>query len=867
MYRNGAKVTLYESEPTFGGHTLTDDTSGFPVDLGFQVFNLTTYPHMVGFLETLGVDTEPSDMSFSLSIDGGKLEWASHGLSTVFAQKTNIISPSFLSMIRDVLRFGKEAPRVLDPGSSSKYAKVTLGEYLITHKYSKPFIDKYVLPMCAAVWSVPSSQVLTFPVTMLVRFWVNHHLLDLVQRPLWRVVKGRSREYVKKVIAELPDARADTPVRAVRSSTEPSSGATVVTVEARDGNADYDAIVLATHADVSLKLLGTDGDPDLCSVLKGVPYNDNDVWLHADPTLMPRDRSCWASWNCIGDSRPDARDRPVCVSYWVNRLQTLPKEAPDLFVTLNPIHPPASDKMLRRLTLGHPVFGEASVAAQSKLNSVQGRGGVYLAGAWCGYGFHEDGIKSAVDVVTEHFGVKLPWIPRTTSPKVSWLDAVARSIFDKFARTAIVRGRLRLILPTGEEMSYGTPAPAPHASIDGWRDRPPLDVTLRILDMAFFRKVITRHDTGLGESYMDGDYEVVQGLGGCGGDLGSLIAVATANAHDIEGSRGLLGLFNKLGERALALAHRTRSNTAAGSRRNIEEHYDAGNEMYRLFLDESMTYSCGIWDNGKANSLYQSQMNKIDALISKADITADHHLLEIGCGWGAFAIRCAQKTGCRVTGLTLSKEQLAEATARVKAAGLQDKITLLYCDYRDTPDLGAYDRVVSCEMIEAVGHEHLNAYFMTIGAALKQGGRAVIQVIAEPDERYEAYCASSDFIREHIFPGGHLPSVGACVEAAKGTGLAVHGCDDIGPDYAVTLRAWRKAWEEKKDDALALGYSERFWKKYQFYFAYCEAAFDARYIHTFQMTWVKDKPSTLTEADVQRARKLRLIIVVYMYEM
>ena len=169
--------------------------------------------------------------------------------------------------------------------------------------------------------------------------------------------------------------------------------------------------------------------------------------------------------------------------------------------------------------------------------------------------------------------------------------------------------------------------------------------------------------------------------------------------------------------------------------------------------------------------LQHSQLNKIDALIAKAGITAEHHVLEVGCGWGSFAIRAAASTGCRVTGLTLSKEQLAEATARVKAAGLGDRVTLLFCDYRDCPGAGSYDRVVSCEMIEAVGQEHLVAYFRTLGSMLRPGGTAVLQVIAEPDERYESYCASSDFIREHIFPGGHLPSMGAMVEAARGTGL------------------------------------------------------------------------------------------------
>jgi cyclopropane fatty-acyl-phospholipid synthase-like methyltransferase len=542
----------------------------------------------------------------------------------------------------------------------------------------------------------------------------------------------------------------------------------------------------------------------------------------------------------------------------------------DYFVTLNPVHAPQPTTVLRKMVLSHPIFGEASTEAQRRIASLQGRHGVYLCGAWCGYGFHEDGIRSAVAVL-EAMQCPLPWTPSPVcSPKIGVIDTIAIKLFDKFARKAVAVGRLRLILPNGEELVYGTPAPPTGGEAEAWRDRPPLNATVRIYDVSFFRKIITRHDTGLGESYMDGDFEVIEGLSGSG-DLGSLMAVITANAHSLEANRGIMGVFNMIGDTLLTWAHARRSNTAAGSRRNIEEHYDAGNLMYKAFLDETMTYSCGIWRNdagGGGNrgectdtkvvpSLQEAQLNKLDALIRKADIREGHKVLEIGCGWGSFAMRAASTTGCHVVGLTLSREQLAEATQRVKDAGLEDKVTLLYCDYRDTPDLGSYDRVVSCEMIEAVGHEHLPAYFATIGAALKPGGKCAIQVIAAPDYRYDEYCGSSDFIREHIFPGGHLPSMGACVEAARGTGLSVHGSDDIGEDYAVTLRKWRQAWEAKKDYIISkLGYSERFWKKYRFYFVYCEAGFDAKYIHTFQVTWIKDGEFTLSDAQLQEALEL-----------
>ncbi|GBF87498.1 cyclopropane fatty acid synthase [Raphidocelis subcapitata] len=831
LHRAGHHVTLYEAEERCGGHTLTADAAGVPVDLGFQVYNLTTYPHLVGFLEALGVDTEPSDMSFSLSIDDGRLEWASVGdLDTVFAQRSNALSPTFLRMVYDVVRFGKEAPKVLEPSSAASYRDVALGAYLDSNGYSQAFRRHYLLPMCAAVWSVPNAQVLEFPIQMLVRFWVNHHLLDLTQRPKWRVVKGRSQAYVRAVTAEIPEVLTSTPIASLERL---ASGGVRVTPAAASGAParDYDAALLAVHSDTALKILGEGATGAEREVLGAIPYSNNDVYLHTDESLMPRLKKAWSSWNFLGTSG-DGEGGAVCVTYWLNRLQNLPPSAPQLFVTLNPLHPPAAAKTLRRLDLAHPAFSFASYRAQERVASLQGAGGVYFAGAWCGFGFHEDGIKAGIEAATL-LGAKVPWTPISTSPKVSFSEAFFLGIFDKFARATIRFGRLRMILPNGEERLYGNgqdiEAPVPKGQ--EWRGLPRRAATMRVLSMAAFKKIVFKHDVGMGEAYMDGDYVV--------DDLGALLALVVANARALNEQRGLLGAFSWIGDRLLHWAHLQRSNTIEGSRRNIEEHYDAGNAMYSLFLDPTMTYSCGI-HTGPGESLEQAQYNKIDAIIDAAGIGPGDSVLEIGCGWGAFAIRAVQRTGCRITGLTLSKEQLAEAAKRVEAAGLGDRITLLLCDYRDCPGAGTYDRVVSVEMIEAVGHEHLRSYFAQIGRMLKPGGRAVIQVIAQPDERYESYCRSSDFIREHIFPGGHLPSMGAMVEAARGTGLGVVRVRDIGPDYAITLRAWREAWEREREAALSLGYSQRFWLKYQFYFAYCEAAFDAKYIHDYHVTWVKD---------------------------
>ncbi|GFH08373.1 amino_oxidase domain-containing protein, partial [Haematococcus lacustris] len=624
--------------------------------------------------------------SFALSIDNGKLEWGSDSLDTIFAQRKNLASPSFLAMVSDVIRFGKEAPKVL---SHDKYRDMTLGSFLHQERYSKGFIENYVLPMSAAVWSVPNAQVMEFPVQMLIRFWVNHHLLDLFQRPLWRVVRGRSQEYVKRVLAELPDVRTSTGVQsAVRAA--PGAPGPAVRLTTESGEVlGFDAVVFATHSDITLRILGQDADASERDVLGAIPYNDNDVYLH---TGKQSNSLIFKSWE-----------------------------------------------------------------AQGRVQGLQGQRATYFAGAWCGYGFHEDGIKAAVAAV-KVMGCRIPWELRPTCPKVTLVEGWYQGLFDRFAKAVVKTGYLRLILPNGSELSYGDKDYV-HKVKAGqeWRGLPEARATLRVYNMDFFRKIVMRHDTGLGEAYMDKDFEA--------GNLGGFMAVILANAHSTEASRSSLGWLNWVGDRMLYLAHLMRPNTIEGSRRNIGEHYDAGNDMYRLFLDESMMYSCAMHAEG--DSLYEAQMRKLDAIIDAAGITAGQRVLEVGCGWGAFAIRAVQRTGCHVTGLTLSKEQLVEAEARVKAAGLQDSISLRFCDYRDCPGAGSFDRVVSIEMIEAVGHANLGTYFRQLSCMLKPGGVCVLQAICCPDERYTAYCRCSDFIREHIFPGGHLPCIAACVEAAQ----------------------------------------------------------------------------------------------------
>jgi len=887
LHSAGHEVTVYEKESKLGGHTLTDNSAGVPVDLGFQVFNLTTYPHLVGMLEALRVDSEPSDMSFGLSVDGGALEWGS-GRGTpgmlgtfrsIFAQRSNLCSASFWRMLLEVVRFGRYAPEVIDPKTASQWQGRTLGDYLSSKGYSEYFIHCYVEPMCAAIWSAPRGAMLDSPVQPLVRFWLNHHLLDIfTTRPTWRAVVGRSQAYVAAIQQRLGPKRfmLGQPVTSV---TRQSNGGVSVESKAASGYTQverYDHVLLACHTDTSLKVLGNSATAEEKSILEAIPYSSSDIYLHADEKLMPIRRDAWASWNvlqgAVGSANGSKEADPVCVSYWVNSLQRCPEDTKDIFVTLNPPSPPEASKTFLKLNLAHPQYGKESEEAQEKVSQQTGHGGVWLLGAWTSSGFHEDGLRSAVEVCKK-LGVPLPWQPIATSPKMgSIMERLSFEAFKRMVQRAMVVGKLRVILPDGTEFE----AQGSQQIGDEYHFGPPganqTEATMRVLNWRFFLRLLRSQDIGLGEAYIDGDFEVR----GEGTGVTDFMRILCRNAPHIHASQtpAVLGFIGSAAQSAFGvvhkLAHARRANTMEGSKNNISYHYDEGNDFFDLFLDRSLMYSCGVHrKQGTLSnavdysvSLEDSQDYKVDLVLQRAGVSKGKHILEIGCGWGYCALRAVQKYGCEWTGITLSMEQLREATRRVAEAGLSDKISFFYWDYRQAHELptrpaAGFDAVVSIEMLEAVGHENLPDYFAALRRALKPGAPAAVQVITIPDERYEGYCNSSDFIREHIFPGGHLPSLGAMQEAAQsalgGAGTTLASCDNIGPDYAVTLRRWRERLEEKRDVAVQRGYVDKLVRKYIFYFSYCEAAFETRYLHDYVLRW--ETPGvTVAQPSAEKAR-------------
>jgi predicted NAD/FAD-binding protein len=392
-------ITLYEKEPRIGGHTRTlevdYDGTKIPVDTGFIVCNDRNYPHLLGLFKQLGVAIEKSDMSFGISIDGGKLEWSAQSLLSVFGQRSNFVSPSFYKMLLDMRCFFKKAPQVLQ-----ETATITLGQLLDRLKLGREFREHFLLPMGGAIWSCPTATMLEFPAQTFVQFFQNHGLLTVTDQPQWYTVTGGSREYVKKLTAPFKDKIREncgvTNLRRVANGVE--------VTDAKGGVATYDNVILACHADEALAML-KDADETERRLLGSFTYQPNQVVVHRDSSQMPKRRNCWASWIYLRDMAKKEND--IAVTYWMNNLQNIDKKHP-LFVTLNPITPPKPELVFNTHTFSHPVFTKEAVAAQGSMPLIQGKGGVWYCGAYQRYGFHEDGLMSAVSVATK-LGATVPW--------------------------------------------------------------------------------------------------------------------------------------------------------------------------------------------------------------------------------------------------------------------------------------------------------------------------------------------------------------------------------------------------------------------------------------------------------------------------
>ena len=414
--KDSADVTVYEKRSRLGGHACTVDIdydgTSLAVDAGFIVCNNINYPNLLKLFDTIGVGLIDSDMSFAVSNPNG-LEWSSDPRGWL-AWKRNAISPRFLSMVGQMMRFNKLGRHAHATGT---LPDISLGAWLDLHNFPESFRRDYLLPMGAAIWSSPEDEMLNYPVTSFISFFDNHHLMH-TDRPTWRTLKGGSRTYVDRLDAILGDRiKASVSIASVAPG---SDGRPLILFD--DGTVEsFDSVIMASHSDQSHALLDETYTAQRIA-LSHCRYGSNKVFVHRDPDLMPRRKAAWASWNVMRDQTEDR----VCVSYWMNRLQKLPDEKP-VFVTLNPATPPKEDLTFLQVDFDHPLFNGEAQRGRTLVNSLQGENGIWFAGAWLGDGFHESGLKSGL-AVARALGGQVPWdmvdVPELRPAETSQLAAL-----------------------------------------------------------------------------------------------------------------------------------------------------------------------------------------------------------------------------------------------------------------------------------------------------------------------------------------------------------------------------------------------------------------------------------------------------------
>ncbi|VAH38546.1 unnamed protein product [Triticum turgidum subsp. durum] len=466
--------------------------------------------------------------------------------------------------------------------------------------------------------------------------------------------------------------------------------------------------------------------------------------------------------------------------------------------------------------------------AYLQLDQIQGKRGIWFCGTYQGHGFYEDGLKSGKAAAQDLLGKKCELLLNPKKMIPSWTEAVARFLVARFFNQYISIGNLILVEERGSVFTFGKAC-----------DKCRVKSVIQVHDPLFYWKVAIEGGMGLAEAYIDGCFSVLDKTEG----LLNLILILIANRDERRNRRiarkGFwLSPVYVLAQLAYAkhfLRHTSMKNTATQTRRNISQHYDLSNDFFSLFLDKSMTYSCAVFKDNE--SLEAAQQHKLSLLINKAKVKRGHHVLDIGSGWGSLAMEAVKQTGCKYTGVTLSAEQHKYAERKVREAGLEDRINFLLCDYRKIPPF-KYDAIISCGMIEHVGHEYMDEFFACCESYLAEDGILVLQFISVPEERYEQYRKRPDFIKEYIFPGGCIPSLARIMSAmTTSSRFCIEHVENIGPNYYTTLMHWRDNFMANKDEVLAQGFDERFLRIWEYYLIFSAAGFKSRALGDYQVVF------------------------------
>ncbi|GFP83398.1 probable fatty acid methyltransferase [Phtheirospermum japonicum] len=628
---DGMEVVVYEKGGTFGGDAKTVTTDHDTVlDIGFMVFSQVTYPGMMELLENIGVDMEISDMSFSVSlVEGQGCEWGTrNGLSSLFAQKKNILYPSFWKMIREIVKFKDEASIYLEELESNPdiNRNETLGHFVRSRGYSELFQKAFLL--LAHPHSTP---------------------------------RCRSQNYVDKIKKELESRGCQ-----MRTNSEITSVLTddegCVKVICKDGLKEvYDGCIIATRAPDALIMLGKEATYDESRILGAFQYVHSEIVLHRDTTLMPKNRATWSSRNFC----ESIGEKPY-ITYWLNNIQKISENGLPFLLTVNP--PQTPENTLFKWPISHPIPSIASYKASSELKLIQGKRRLWFCGAYEGYGFPEDRVKAGI--LTANSMLRKSCIVRNNlrHMALSLPETGARLLVTRLLERFIATGTVTLLEDGGTIFRF-----------EGTKKKSNLKVTLRVHSPRFYWKVASEAELGFADAYINGDVSFVDKDEGLLNFFLISITNTELNSYTSKSNKKSKGWWTPLLYTSIIasakyfLKHVLRKNTLTRVRRNISEHYDLSNELFSLFLDETMTYSCAIFQN-PAEDLKSAQMRKINRLIEKARINKEHHILEIGCGWGSLAFEVIKRTGCKYTGITLSEKQLQYVESKVKEAGLQNLV-------------------------------------------------------------------------------------------------------------------------------------------------------------------------------------------------
>ncbi|CAM6098527.1 unnamed protein product [Calypogeia fissa] len=844
LARAGVEVVLYEKEKYVGGHAypLRCSHDGSELDVGFVPFNQASYSDLVPLFDEVGVEVESCDMSVGVSItENKKFEWSSAGFRGLFAQKRNMLNPYFWNMIREILKFNTDVQRYLqkvESNDSSINLDETLGKFLESYGYSKKFKEDYLFPICVSIWSCPSDLLFGLSAASVLTFLSDHKLLQLLPgRSQYLSMRGGPQTYVEKVMEDLKTAGTKIKTSALVTQITILERGRVQLEDDKGGLDVFDECIVAANAPDALQMRGEDATLSEKNFLGAVKYLNCDIYMHRDTAFMPKNKAVWSALNVQDDACGGS-----FATYWLNPVQNMGHTGLPFLMTLNPATAPQHVEKHWRTRQPLPTVEAMNHAKQ--FGSFQGRHGVWYCGSYRGFGSGLPGasLKYGLETATQLLGQKLHGLGSAKRIVPSWLEFAAKRTVIAVLKNFVCTGSLRLIEAGGSILEF---------TGDGKGCN--LKFVLQINNPAFYWKIATKADLGLAHAYIDGDFSFP---GGKKRNLCKFFEFIIANVElakartesqksFFQGWWNPLFVTATLGTAVSYCLHLLRDNSITNSRRNISDHYDMSNEMFSLFMDETMTYSCGIF-KGPNDTLKDAQLRKLHLLIDKARVKPNHEVLEIGFGWGSMAIELVRRTGCRYTGISLSVEQLKYAQNLVKDAGLEDRITFQVCDYRVLPGHHKFDRIIACEMIEHLGHNYQKVFFDRCDYLLAKHGLVVLQSSSCPDDIYDSYRRSGGFIRE-IFPGGNLPCLSVLASSAASK-FSVEQVDNIGPHYYQTLMCWQENLLANSSEIKRLGFDDQFIRRMVYFFSFCAAGFRSCVIGCIQV--VLSRPgNTMTLGD------------------